>query len=151
MRVTFTIPGPPQGKARARTFYNPALGRMQSITPDKTILYENLIKACYQKEAGGVFFPKGTPVLVLIRADFDIPKSATKKARSEMMVGTILPTKKPDADNVIKTVLDALNGVAYHDDTQVTNIMFIKQYITDEKNAPGLLVTVAEAPHNAEF
>lgn len=42
--IKFTVPGQPQGKARARTFYNGNMGRMQSVTPEKTVLYENLIK-----------------------------------------------------------------------------------------------------------
>ena len=43
----FEVIGMPQGKARARTFYNPKLGKHQSITPDKTVLYENLIKTSF--------------------------------------------------------------------------------------------------------
>ena len=36
-----------------------------------------------------------------------------------MLGGEIMPTKRPDGDNVIKVVLDALNGVAFHEDGQV--------------------------------
>ena len=42
----FVVAGKPQGKARARTFYNPKLGRVQSMTPENTVLYENQIKQC---------------------------------------------------------------------------------------------------------
>jgi len=42
--------------------------------------------------------------------------------------GCIYPTKKPDADNIAKIVLDALNGVAYTDDTQVVNLSVQKRY-----------------------
>ena len=42
--VTFQVPGRPQGKARARTFYSQSAGRHMSHTPDRTVLYENLIK-----------------------------------------------------------------------------------------------------------
>lgn len=45
--IAFTVPGPPQGKARARTVYNPKLKRSISYTPDNTVLYENLIKTRY--------------------------------------------------------------------------------------------------------
>ena len=44
------------------------------------------------------------------------------------MNGCIYPTKKPDADNIAKIVLDALNGVAYTDDTQVINLSVQKRY-----------------------
>ena len=33
---TFTVPGKPQGKARARTFYNSRSDKMSSVTPEKT-------------------------------------------------------------------------------------------------------------------
>lgn len=36
---TFTVPGKPQGKARARTFYDSRSGKMSSVTPEKTVLY----------------------------------------------------------------------------------------------------------------
>lgn len=39
------------------------------------------------------------------------------------------PDKKPDADNILKAVLDALNGVAYEDDRQVVEVLCIKKYI----------------------
>lgn len=37
---TFTVPGKPQGKARARTFYNSRSDKMSSVTPEKTVLYK---------------------------------------------------------------------------------------------------------------
>ena len=45
-----------------------------------------------------------------------------------MLNGDILPTKKPDLDNIIKIILDALNGVADHDDNQVCRGYFEKMY-----------------------
>lgn len=56
--VSFHVPGKPQGKARARTFYNPNLGRHMSVTPDNTVLYENLIKTMYIHAAKGCKFEK---------------------------------------------------------------------------------------------
>ena len=47
-----------------------------------------------------------------------------------MVAGYIRPAKKPDIDNVIKSILDALNGVAYHDDTQVVAV-FAEKYYSD--------------------
>ena len=50
--ICFTVPGKPQGKARARTYYNAKKKAMSSTTPDKTVLYENFIATRYM-EAGG--------------------------------------------------------------------------------------------------
>lgn len=52
MTICFTVPGKPQGKARAGTFYNPKTKAMSSVTPEKTVLYENFISTCYLQAAG---------------------------------------------------------------------------------------------------
>ena len=126
--ICFTIPGKPQGKARARTFYNPKTKGMSSVTPEKTVLYENLIATCYMEKAGNERFPDDSYLLVRIQAFYEPPKSVSKKKRAEMLGGKILPAKKPDIDNVAKAVLDALNGVAYRDDTQVIELHVRKSY-----------------------
>lgn len=38
---------------------------------------------------------------------------------------------KPDIDNIIKIVMDALNGYAYQDDTQVVQLDARKEYAAD--------------------
>lgn len=65
---------------------------------------------------------------VRIAAYYDIPKSTSKSKRQQMLSGILLPTKKPDIDNIAKCILDALNGVAFHDDTQVVKLCMEKFY-----------------------
>lgn len=57
-----------------------------------------------------------------------------------MLEGRELPLKKPDIDNIVKVVADALNGVAYHDDTQIAMVIAAKTYSAME----GLDITVEE-------
>lgn len=121
------IPGPPQGKARARTFYNPRLGKHQSVTPGKTVLYENLIKTCYLRAHEGECY-ENEPLEVIIRAYYEIPKSWSKKNRQAALDREAFPTKKPDADNIAKVVCDALNGLAYNDDKQIVDLLVMKRY-----------------------
>ena len=125
--ICFEIPGKPQGKARARTFYNSKLGKMPSITPENTVLYENLIKHCYLETKCEPFLDK-VPLEVEITACFPIPKSATKKDRERIKLMEYYPTKKPDADNIAKVVCDALNGLAYKDDAQVIDLTVHKRF-----------------------
>ena len=131
MGITFVIPGPPKGKARARTFYNSKLGRMQSITPDGTVLYENLIKTNYTEVAEDEDF-KGyfdkEPLTMAVTAVYEIPKSTSKKKVKLMQEGLERPCKKPDIDNIAKVVCDALNKVAYGDDTQICDMILRKRY-----------------------
>ena len=77
--VTFQVPGKPQGKARARTYYNANAGKHVSGTPDKTVLYENFIKDRYLQKADGAYLEAGTPVTLRIVARFLPPKSKPKK------------------------------------------------------------------------
>lgn len=113
------VPGQPQGKARARTT------RFGTYTPEKTVLYENYIKLCYQQ-----IYKDCTdkPIEISIIACFEPVKSASKAQRVAMINGLIPPTKKPDIDNIAKVVLDALNGIAYKDDKQVINLSVRKKY-----------------------
>ena len=61
-------------------------------------------------------------------AYFKIPASASKAAKARMLEDRLRPTKKPDVDNIIKIVLDALNNTAWHDDAQVTDVICEKHY-----------------------
>lgn len=138
----FVIAGKPQGKARARTFYNPKLGRVQSMTPENTVLYENLVKQSFVQQADkdARWFNK-EPLAVYITAFYPIPASTTKKDRQLICSGKLYPTKKPDADNVAKVICDALNGVAYGDDTQIIKLSILKAY-TEEQ--PRVQVCIEE-------
>ena len=54
---------------------------------------------------------------------FRRPQSLSKKERNEIDNGKIVPkTTKPDIDNLTKAILDALNGIVWKDDAQVTQI-----------------------------
>lgn len=122
------MPGPPKGKARARTVRTGG-GQTFSYTPEGTVLYENLVKISFS-ETGEKPFDADQSLHVSMTAYYPIPKSASRKKKEEMSAGRIRPAKKPDIDNIIKSVLDALNGVAYHDDTQVVAV-FAEKYYSD--------------------
>lgn len=145
--IVFEMWGKPQGKARARTFYNHRLGRSQSVTPTNTVLYENYIKECYNTaENSEVWFNK-EPLAMKIVALFEIPKSFTKKQRADIENGLLFPTKKPDADNIAKVVCDALNGVAYTDDTQIIDLHILKFYTTQR---PRVIVEIKRYEQNEQ-
>lgn len=138
--VFFHVPGKPQGKARARTVYNKTMGHSVSYTPENDLLYENLIKTMYIRAARGTKFEKDVPVSLRIVARFEPPKSTSKKKTQQMLSGEIQVMKKPDIDNIVKVIADALNGVAYRDDTQIVFVAAKKAYSAEE----GLDVIVEE-------
>ena len=59
---------------------------------------------------------------------FPVPKSTSKKNKELMLQGKIMHTKRPDIDNCIKSVTDALNNIAYKDDGQICAITAVKCY-----------------------
>ncbi len=62
------------------------------------------------------------PVSLSLELLHTIPRSASKKARADMLAGSLRPTKKPDADNVLKAIADGMNGVVWRDDVQAVEI-----------------------------
>lgn len=124
--ITFLVEGKPQGKSRARTFYDKRVGKMRSVTPEQTKDYESLIRWSY-KAAGGQYMGEKL-ISVDIQAFYPIPKSYSKKKAEAANSGDIRPTTKPDLDNCAKAVLDALNGVAFYDDSQVVDLTVRKFY-----------------------
>ena len=119
------MPGEPKGKQRPRVCR--INGRSITYTPKQTVDYENQIRSIYSKVAN-FKFERHVPLEVAILALFAPPKSVSQKVRALMLNGEIPPTNRPDADNIIKVVLDALNGVAFHDDGQICKIYFEKMY-----------------------
>ncbi len=93
--------------------------------------------------AAGGCYDEGT-FSVEILALFPVPKSWTRAERDKMRANNYLHTNKPDLDNIVKTVLDALNGVAYHDDGCVAEIKAHKRYVKWETETPGMRVKLTK-------
>ena len=130
MAEFFFVDGAPQGKGR------PRFTGKRAYTPKRTAEYEKRIRESYKGEclAGALF--------VDITAFFAIPKSYTKAKKNAIENGNLAPTKKPDADNIGKVVLDALNGIAYEDDKQIVDLRVRKKYAVGVRE--GLRVCIGE-------
>lgn len=126
MPVKFEVLGVPVGKGRPK--FSTVNGHAVAYTPAKTANYETLVKLSYQQHIGAFMFDKDKPLRAIIRAFFPIPKSTSKKKREQMEAGKIRHTKKCDADNIAKACLDALNGIAFYDDSQVCELSISKFY-----------------------
>lgn len=109
----------PRYSAYTKSFY----------TPKKTKDFESTIGAyvkLYMRQ-NGIPIQEG-PVSVEIEVINKIPDSWSIKKRNEALLGSIRPVGTPDSDNVLKAVLDGMNGIAFHDDKQVTQIYFNRLY-----------------------
>lgn len=130
--ITFTVPGNPKGKGR------PRVTRFGTYTPKATKDYEKLVKQSYLSAGNPVRETSDKPLSVHINAVFGVPKSYSKK-KTLAMLGTH-HTKKPDADNIAKAILDALNGVAFPDDSAISVLYVNKTY----GEVPCVAVTIME-------
>lgn len=102
-------------------------------TPKKFTKYESLIAAMYRETGCEPFCG---PVMVKVDTYRALPKSRPKKVITEA------DRYKPDADNILKIVLDALNGVAYQDDSQVVMVQMTKH--PRERRVEYMVVEVSE-------
>ena len=62
-----------------------------------------------------------------------IPKSVSAKVRQQMINRVLLPTKKPDEDNLAYIVTNAMEGIVYVDDCQVCAKHVYKVYGPEPK------------------
>jgi Holliday junction resolvase RusA-like endonuclease len=129
--------GDPVAKGRARMSI--AGGRPIAYTPAKTRKYEAALQCMAREAMNGRERFLGA-VEVSVNARLPVPASWSKKKRAAALAYEIWPTSRPDADNYAKAALDALNAVAFNDDSQVVVLMVGKSY--SEK--PGLHITVRE-------
>lgn len=116
---TITVPGPMRGKQRAR------VTKYGAYTPPQTVAAEKAI--------GFIARTAQAPLLLgsvdlMITITVEPPKSWNKRMKAEALSGRARPTSKPDLDNVVKLIGDALNGIAWHDDAQITSVTAAKVY-----------------------
>lgn len=120
------VTGKIKGKARPR--FNTKTGR--AFTTKDTMIYENLVKRCYQEQCGKVL---NGAIRARIEVYYKIPRSYTKKRIQAIRDGLEMPLKKPDSDNIAKIVLDSLNKLAFDDDAQVVELTVIKRWTEEQE------------------
>ena len=126
--IEFTVFGEPQGKARPRFT---RMGR--AYTPKKTADYEKYIQEVFMDCYPRWNKPLETDLKITVIAFFEPAESYSKRKKADCLEGLIRPHKKPDVDNIAKAVLDALNGLVYVDDKQITDLRVRKRYATVER------------------
>ncbi len=128
MKYQFEVPGEIVGKERPRV--NMYTGRV--YTPGKTKDYELLVQQYFKMKYPRYEMLEGRLSINII-AYLKIPKSTSKAKVEEMLENKISPTKKPDVDNIAKSILDAMNNFVFKDDNQVSKISVEKRFALEEK------------------
>lgn len=143
---SFFVPCTPVGKARPRVV------RGHAFTPERTRRCEDAIREMYRRLSAATprdlyRIPRPTAISVTVTAFMPIPKSWSKQKSNLARTYRLPHTSRPDADNLAKTVLDALNGFAWDDDCQVVELGIHKTYAGSD-HEPGFIITYA--PQEAE-
>lgn len=125
IKKQFTVVGEPRGKGRPRF-----TKKGHAYTDQNTKDYEKRVAHEYLKYCESYQFPEESALNVSVNAFYKIPKSVSKTKRAAMLNGELVPMKKPDIDNVIKIVLDGLQGIAFKDDKVIANVYGRKLYST---------------------
>ena len=138
--IKFRYNGEAVGKGRPR--YSRRGEYVHTYTPQRTKDFEDAIRFEFLAsncEAMPVYDRE-----VALKADIligvSIPKSYSKKKQALCRDRFIAPNKKPDIDNILKSIFDALNGYAFVDDVQIVRVTAEKVYAEE----PFVEVTINE-------
>ena len=136
---SFTVPGTPVAKARPRVY------KGHAITPPKTEAAEKRVKLTIRDKKqekrlplAEPVFGKNIPLNVYVSLYFRPPLRTSKKRKEQMIRGEIRPAVRPDADNLAKLVLDAMNGSVYFDDGQIVSLYVRKFYDEEPRTVVGV-------------
>lgn len=106
----------PTPKGRPRAVLNKKTATIRNYTPAKTRNFESFIKRQAAKQYKET--PLEGPISLRVVFYIERPKTVTRQ----------FPEVKPDLDNYIKAVSDALNNIIYKDDSQIVKIQALKLY-----------------------
>jgi len=132
MNISLTIPGNPVGKQRAHVCRTG-----HAFTPAKTVNYEALVKQTFAAKYPD-FVPMPGPVRMILSIYLMPSKEMQRKIKKS--IARIYPIIKPDTDNIIKIMADALSGLAFVNDKQIISVYAEKKY----SQRPCVEVIVAE-------
>lgn len=136
--IEIVLLGKPVPKGRPR--FNRQTG--VAYTPAKTAKYETELKFVAAQVMGDRP-PLEGPLALDMRVTVPIPQSWSKKKQADALSGKIMPTGKPDLDNLMKTV-DSCNLIVWIDDSQLVDTILQKRY--GEKPGLRLRVTPVQPP-----
>lgn len=121
MEIFINVPGEAVPQARPRVTH------CGTYDPPKCKAYKQKV-GLYAKTAMRGKEPLRGPIKMSVIVYRGIPKSWTKKKKVAAMLDDIYPTTKPDIDNLLKGIMDALKGICWYDDAQVVSVYARKAY-----------------------
>ncbi|KQC47080.1 hypothetical protein AP057_13870 [Geobacillus sp. Sah69] len=122
--IKFIVYGEPvaQGRPRA-TIIN---GHIRMYDPKKSKDFKDYVRLVASEHRPEKLIEG--PISLDVKVYKPILKSFSKKKKAAAEAGQLRPTTKPDVDNYVKGVKDALKNVIWKDDSQVVDLHISKWY-----------------------
>lgn len=121
--VRIVIPGEAVAKGRPRVTRTG-----HAFTPEKTASYESYVRWIAVEAMKDHKRFEDEPLSVHVLVDIEPPESWSEKKKRAALEGAIQPAKRPDLDNVLKALTDAMNGITYKDDALICILSARKRY-----------------------
>ena len=131
--ISFFIPGTPVAQSRPRFARRWNFVATYDAAPAKD--YKSWVRSCAvdkMKEMDLQPFHRDIPLSIRVEIGLSRPKSKPKRY--------VMPTSKPDCDNVLKGIQDALESICYQADQQIVSTFVQKRYV----DVPGVSVIIWE-------
>nr|DAF77648.1 MAG TPA: Endodeoxyribonuclease RusA [Caudoviricetes sp.] len=127
LSVSITVLGEPVAQGRPRFAKRGSF--VTAYDPPQSAKYKNTIRQeLLPLIANKDFKSFDGPCSLELHVYRSIPKSFGRKKQFAAANGEIRPTTRPDTDNYVKGILDALNGIVVKDDSQIVDIVAQKFY-----------------------
>jgi Holliday junction resolvase RusA-like endonuclease len=120
--ITVIVSGEPVAKGRARM-----TRKGFAYTPAATRKYEAHARLAAQLAMDGRP-PLDMPVRIELLVELPVPASWSKRKAESAIAGSVRPTSRPDVDNYVKSILDAINTIVVADDAQVVDLRAVKKF-----------------------
>lgn len=123
-KLEFTIDGKVQPQQRPR--FSRQGGFVKTYDPPESARYKKHVAQVAERYALEELID--SPIKLTVDAYIEIPKSYTKKKRKQIEDGELLHIKKPDIDNMLKSITDGITGVLWTDDNLIVELIGRKHY-----------------------
>ena len=126
-KLMFEIPGSPIGQGRPK--FSTINGHAKAYDPEKSRNYKAYVRILATQAMKENDFEMITgPCAIKIFSYFSLPPPTLPQFKEAALASKERPTKKPDADNIVKATLPALNGLVYKDDSCIVELSCVKYY-----------------------
>ena len=120
-----TLPVEPVAKGRPK--FTAVGGFARAYTPAKTRRFEDVVRQLVAQHWRRPPL-EAQAVSLLIDCVRPVPASWSKRKTADALSGRLMPTSKPDLDNLVKSVVDGMAAICFRDDSIIVRTLSVKRY-----------------------